>query len=180
MSRSTAAIIWLILVSALVPVPFVALDLSKPPDFVGSTLALLLVLATSIKFALAEELSSEGFNPEKTACDIALALASALISLAVVQQFEADRILLPIAWLLSPPADGWPAALSEARRTMWQLSAIAFGSFFLSFLLAREARSRRSADGRFDRLISASCRVTAVVLGSVCWSLYYLTVLLKD
>ena len=176
MARVYLATFWLIALSAAAPLPLMILHPMLRPNFVGYSLALLAMLATSIKFALSELLSSEGFNMEKTACDMALALFTALLSLAVAQQFQ-DGIILPVTSIVGTRAPA--AALAEARSVMWTAAGIVGAFFILSVALAYVARTLRGIEGRFQLLVRATCRILAGFSASICYVIYFVIVLLK-
>ena len=94
------------------------------------------VITVGIRFWVAEELAPKSWKLERTTLDLSIALAAAITSLAVLQQFEADKVLFPLSLSLVEPVipqvidssyvPQARAITSGAALTSWAVAAAIF------------------------------------------------------
>ena len=150
------------------------------PKPVSLSLGFVLIVGMGIKFWLADFLSSDGFNVEKTTADIALALSTAFCSLAVVQQFDSARIVFPLPFDFVAPdvASATTGTVADAQRMMWYLALASIVAVTGAIWLAHRARVARS-NGPAGLFGAGLYRVISVLLGSFTYAIYYVVVLYK-
>ena len=145
-----------------------------------------LVVTTGVKFLLADLLSKDGFDVEKTVADVALALSAAFFSLALGLQFGPARpdvgtnlVFAASVTFHDKLLHSSATPLVKAQQAIWLIAVGSLLSVAVTTWLAWNARTIREKQATIPPWRLSLYRGSSVLLGALTYAIYFVLLLYR-